>query len=59
MVAVAVVGTLKDGSMRTVTWAWLWSSEIVETRPTCTPRNTTAEPGSSPSPARGNVPLSW
>ena len=59
MVAVAVAGTLKDGWMRTATRAWLSASEIVETRPTCTPRKTTAEPGSSPSPARGKVPWSW
>ena len=58
MVAVRAAGTLKDGSMSTVTCAWFWYSEMVETRPTCTPRNTTAEPGWRPSPARGNVPLS-
>ena len=58
IVAVAVLGTLKDGSISTVICAWLCSSAMVETRPTWTPRNTTAEPGSRPSPARGNIPLS-
>ena len=59
MVAVAVAGTWNDGSMRTATSAWFWWSEMVETRPTCTPRKTTAEPGLRPSPALGKVPPSW
>jgi hypothetical protein len=58
MVACAAAGTLKEGSMRIVTLALFSDSETVETRPTCTPRNTTAEPGWRPSPARGNIPLS-
>ncbi len=58
MVAVESAGTLKVGSIRRVTLAMLSCRAMVETRPTWTPRNTTAEPGLSPSPARGNVPLS-
>jgi hypothetical protein len=48
IVATTSVGMRNDGSMAICTWAWPRRSAMVVTRPTCTPRWTTADPGSRP-----------
>ena len=56
MRAMAAVGTFWSEWMRIVTRAAPWTSRIVRTEPTLTPRTFTSEPGSRPWPAASKVP---